>query len=154
MFLVIGVIIISFIFMQLGRTPLDSDHLHKNNSIIPGKWIFISSKLFISNDTVNIYPGEEKEIFLTFSMGKEGPWNISYSYFPVEAVYSSTPTNIPDGLGLSIIPDHFTALPGAEYQISLKIMSSKTVQQGQYIFLATQRFNGGYENFWITVYVK
>lgn len=119
---------------------------------IPGRWIINASRLYLSNHTVAVRPGEEADILLTLLTKREGPYQVTYSAVPVAGDYSEVPVRAPGGIAVSIYPDNFTAVPWSEYRSTFHIETRDTAREGRYFYRVTARYSG-VGTFWITVTV-
>ena len=127
--------IILFIIMIASVVALVYHHpnIENNNlrEVPPGKSLLEMAR-FMTPDMVELSVGETKEFNITAETRKNGPGEVTYSFFRVKRVYSDGEIPMPDGLNVSIEPSTFMAYPNETYNSTLTINTSRDLPRGEY----------------------
>ncbi len=122
----------------------------------PGLSHLSKARVYKSDDSVEIKPGETKTIEFTLETRKDGPGifkigNISH----VSGEYSDAILPMPEGLGVNLEPESFMAYPDSTYQSVLTITASPELPPGEYWLRYNDEFERSFRGRgWIRVTVE
>ena len=130
--IILLIVMIASVVALLYHHPNTENNSRDVPMAIPGKSLLEMAR-FIQPDMVELSVGETKEFNITAETRKNGPGEVTYSFFRVKRVYSDGEIPMPDGLNVSIEPSTFMAYPNETYNSTLTINTSRDLPRGEYI---------------------
>lgn len=133
----IGIILLIVMIALVVALVYHHPNTENNNSrevpvIVPGKSLLEMAR-FMWPDMVELSVGETKEFNITAETRKNGPGEVTYSFFRVKRVYSDEEIPMPDELNVNIEPSTFMAYPNETYNSTVTINTSQDLPRGKYI---------------------
>jgi hypothetical protein len=122
----------------------------------PGLSHLSKARVYKSDDSIEIKPGEAKTIEFTLETRKDGPGIFKIGGIShVSGEYSDAILPMPQGLGVNLEPGSFMAYPNSTYKSVLTITTSPELAPGEYWLHYDQEFERSFSGYgWIRVTVK
>ena len=122
----------------------------------PGLSHLSKARVYKSDDSVEIKPGETKTIEFTLETRKDGPGIFKIGGIShVSGEYSDAILSMPEGLGVNLEPESFMAYPDSTYQSVLTITTCPELALGEYWLRFDQEFERSFRGRgWIRVTVE
>ncbi|HIH97086.1 MAG TPA: hypothetical protein HA348_06385 [Thermoplasmata archaeon] len=107
------------------------------------------------NDSITLNPGEIKETNYTLYTREGGPGEVKYKVYRVTDVYKKREIPMPEGMNVSIEPNHFLARTHEKYISKITVKTSSKLSPGEYVLCIHQDFkNGTIGDSWLAVNVE
>lgn len=114
----------------------------------------------LHNKSITLKPGETEKTYYTLHTGEGGPGEVSYNIYRITGKVNRLPMPeeeklpMPEGLTVSIEPNHFLARTHEDYTSKITVKTSPELLPDEYILCMKERFGGRLTNSWLTVNVE